>query len=207
MKSRQRPEHRAVAELFAFAQQPRRGRRESHALALERIERIDLALQRRVRLVGAKQLGARALLRARASRDRRRALPRASSPASAARARAASTATLRAFQLTLECTSSASTSCARSCGELLESLRQLVALAPRALAVDLDAARLDPAARDDGARRLSSAARISRHGVPRVVFLALARARASSRAVAQLRFDAARARRRACSRSVEMRAP
>ena len=36
---------------------------------------------------------------------------------------------------------SASASCARSCGQLLEALRQLVALAARALAIELDAAR------------------------------------------------------------------
>jgi hypothetical protein len=49
----------AVAELFSFAQQARGGRCETDTLSLERVERVDLSLQRRMHFVGAKQLGAR----------------------------------------------------------------------------------------------------------------------------------------------------
>src|SRR5204863_5888025 len=55
----QRTEDRAVAELFSFAQEARGRRRETHALAFEGAECIDLPLQRRVDLIGAKQLGTR----------------------------------------------------------------------------------------------------------------------------------------------------
>ena len=69
----ERAEHRAVAELLALAQQPRRGGRESDALALERLERVapcpaaTCAPRRRGTARRARSP------RARASRDRRRA--------------------------------------------------------------------------------------------------------------------------------------
>ena len=84
----QRAEHRAVAELLALAQQTRGGGRETDALALERVERVDLALQRRVRLVGAEQLRARdATSRSRVSRSSARAASSAARGLRRARAR------------------------------------------------------------------------------------------------------------------------
>ena len=52
----QRSKHRAFAELLTLTKQASRGRRESNALSLECIERVDLSLERRVCFVGAEQL-------------------------------------------------------------------------------------------------------------------------------------------------------
>ena len=59
MKSESGTEHGALAETLALAQQPRRRRRETDAVALELLERVDAALQRGQRFVGAEQLCAR----------------------------------------------------------------------------------------------------------------------------------------------------
>ena len=80
MKSLNGPSTAPSPNCSRSRKQTRGRRRETDALALERVERVDLSLQRRVHLVGAEQLGARASPRARASRDRRRAPPRARSP-------------------------------------------------------------------------------------------------------------------------------
>ena len=48
-KSESGPSTRALAELLALLEQPRGGRREADAVALERLERVDLALERRAR--------------------------------------------------------------------------------------------------------------------------------------------------------------
>ena len=54
----QRAEHRGFAESLAFAEETGRRRRQSHAFALERVERVDSSLDGRVRLVGAEQVRA-----------------------------------------------------------------------------------------------------------------------------------------------------
>ena len=52
-------EDRAVAELVLLAQESSGGGRKPDAFALERVEGVDLALKRRVGLVGAEELRAR----------------------------------------------------------------------------------------------------------------------------------------------------
>jgi hypothetical protein len=57
-KSDKRPEHPSVAELLSVAEQAGRCRGEPHPLALQRLQAVDLALQRRARLVDPRHLGA-----------------------------------------------------------------------------------------------------------------------------------------------------
>jgi len=57
-KVAQRAKDGAVAELFSLAQQSGSRRRKTNAFALQRVECVDLSLERCVSLVGAKQLGA-----------------------------------------------------------------------------------------------------------------------------------------------------
>jgi hypothetical protein len=52
-------EHCALAKLLALAEEARRRRRQTDALAFECVERIDLALHRRVVLIGAEELRTR----------------------------------------------------------------------------------------------------------------------------------------------------
>ena len=56
---RQRAQDGSVAELDALIEQAGRRRRQSNAIALELLERMHAALQRRQRLIGAEQVGAR----------------------------------------------------------------------------------------------------------------------------------------------------
>ncbi len=135
----ERAEHRALAEAIALAKQARRGRSESDALALQRVERVDPSLDRRVRFVGAEQLGARRRLAfARLAIGRARAFERRH------RFGDATTRVIHDHRRVLDFAGDGGQRVGELralLGQLLEALHQLVALLARPLAFDVDASR------------------------------------------------------------------
>ena len=140
MKSESGPSTAPSPNRSRSLQQPRRGRRESDAVALELLERVHASLQRRQRLVGAEQLGARERLALARLAIGRRVPPPSRSPR-------VGRGFLRAS------TSACSSSCSRCAGrerivelrlllgERMRALAHLVELARGALAIVLHAPR------------------------------------------------------------------
>ena len=205
----QRAEDRAVAELLALAKQSRGGRRESDALALERVERVDLALERRVSVSSARNSSARAAAfafarLAIASRARLRARGR--------RARRALRAPRRrlagALELARDASRAASASCARSASSCSSALRQLVAARDaRARDRSRRAAARSCSSRVSALGVLERGARVARPSARVSSSSLLALRERLARRGEQLRPRTARARSRRCSRSVVTRAP